>query len=96
MDSLLADLRYAIRLLSRAPGFVLAVVVVLALGIGSNSAIFAALDQTVIRPLPYVDPDSLVILWEDASAFGVPKERVSPATFADWRTHNRAFEEVAA
>jgi len=68
------DLRYALRVLSRAPGFTLAVVVVLALGIGSNSAIFSALDQTVIRPLPYAAPERLTMLWEDFSAVtGAPR-----------------------
>src|ERR1043166_6811814 len=91
-----SDLRYAFRVLSRAPGFTFAVVSVLALGIGANSAIFSALDQIVIRPLPYADPDRLVTLWEDFSSFGVAKSRVSPATFLDWRRRSQAFEDVAA
>ena len=91
-----SDLRYAFRVLSRAPGFTFAVVSVLALGIGANSAIFSALDQIVIRPLPYADPDRLVTLWEDFSSFGVAKNRVSPATFLDWRRRSQAFEDVAA
>jgi macrolide transport system ATP-binding/permease protein len=95
MESLLTDVRYAFRLLTRAPGFTLAVV--LALGIGSNSAIFTALDKTVIRPLPYVNPDRLAMLWEDYSALGKnPKNRVSPATFLDCRKRNQTFEEIAA
>jgi putative ABC transport system permease protein len=90
------DIRFALRLLVRAPGFTAAVVLVLALGIGSNSAIFSALDKTVIRPLPYKEPDRLVTVWEDFSAFGVPKQRVSPATFLDWRSRNDSFSEIAA
>src|SRR5579871_1377136 len=97
MESLLADVRYAVRLLMRAPGFTLAVVLVLALGIGSNSAIFTALDKTVIRPLPYASPDRLAMLWEDYSALGKsPKNRVSPATFLDWRKRTQTFAEIAA
>jgi len=96
MESVLSDLRYAIRILARSPGFTLGVVTVLALGIGSNAAIFSAIDQTVIRPLPYHDPSKLVMLWEDFSAFGVPKSRVSPGTFIDWRRRSRAFDEIAA
>ncbi|HLK20088.1 MAG TPA: ABC transporter permease [Bryobacteraceae bacterium] len=96
MDSLLADLRYALRLLSRSPGFTLVVIGVLALGIGSNSAIFTALDKTVIRPLPYRDPNRLAMLWEDFSAYGASKSRVSPATFLDWKRKNQSFEEIAA
>jgi putative ABC transport system permease protein len=91
-----SDVRYTVRVLSKAPGFTLAVVLVLALAIGSNSAIFSALDQIVIRSLPYADPDRLVMLWEDFSAFGVAKNRVSPATFLDWRRRNQAFEDIAA
>jgi putative ABC transport system permease protein len=90
------DLRYALRGLCKAPGFTLAVVLVLALGIGSNSAIFSALDQTVIRPLPYPHPDRLTMVWEDFSAFGAPRNRVSPATFRDWGRRSRLFETLAA
>jgi len=67
METLVADVRYAMRLLSKAPAFALAVVIVIALGIGSNSAIFTLLDKTVIRPLPYADSDRLAMLWEDFS-----------------------------
>src|SRR5215472_12637809 len=96
MNAMLADVRHSLRLLHRAPGFALAVILILALGIGANSALFTALDQTVIRPLPYAHPDRLVILWEDFSAFGVPRQRVSPATFMDWKKRTQAFDEIAA
>src|SRR3954451_10410608 len=96
MDALLSDLRYAVRILSRGPAFTLAVIVVLALVIGSNTSIFTALDRTVIRPLPYANPDRLMTLWEDFSAFGTAKNRVSPATFVDWQRRSQAFEEIAA
>ena len=97
MNAFLADLRLAVRLLTRSPGFTVAVVVVMALGIGANSAIFTALDQTVIRPLPYRDPRRLAMVWEDFSAFGAPnKQRVSPGTFLDWRRRTQAFAELAA
>ena len=96
MQALLADLRYSVRILIKAPGFALAVIAVLALGIGANSAIFSVLDKTVIRPLPYADPDRLVMLWEDFSAFGTAKSRVSPGTFFDWRKRSQTFETLAA
>jgi predicted permease len=97
MDAFRADLRLAVRLLARSPGFTLAVVVVMALGIGTNSAIFAALDQTVIRPLPYRNPGQLAMVWEDFSAFSAPaRQRVSPGTFLDWRRRTQAFAELAA
>jgi predicted permease len=90
------DIRYAIRLLQKAPAFTLSVIAVLALGIGANASVFSALDQTVIRPLPYADPDRLAMLSEDFSAFGMPKNRVSPATFYDWQRRARAFTDLAA
>ncbi len=93
---MLSDLRYALRILSRARAFSFAVILILALGIGANSAIFSALDTIVIRPLPYVNPDRLVRIWEDFSAFGVPKNRVSPATFLDWRKRTQVFDQIAA
>jgi putative ABC transport system permease protein len=91
-----SDIRYALRVLGRAPGFTFTVVLVLALGIGANSAIFSAVDTALIRPLAYRDPGHLAMLWEDFSAFGVPKNRVSPATFLDWGKRSQTFEEIAA
>jgi len=91
-----ADLRCAVRLLRSAPGFTLSVVLVLALGIGANAAVFSALDQTVIRPLPFADPDRLAMVWEDFSAFGTAKNRVSPATFFDWKRRTHGFADLAA
>ena len=60
-------MRHSLRLLRRAPGFAIAVIVILGLGIGANSALFTALDRTMNRPLPYANPDGLVMLWEDFS-----------------------------
>src|SRR5262245_51611138 len=96
IDSVAADVRLALRLLARSPGFTAAVVGVLALGIGANSAVFAALDQTIIRPLPYADAARLVMVWEDFSAFGLSRNRVSPRTYLDWRTRARSFKDLAA
>jgi len=96
MRNLLADVRHSLRLLRKAPGFAIAVIFILALGIGANSALFTVIDRTVIRPLPYANPDRLMMVWEDFSAFGAPKSRVSPATFIDWKNRTRAFDEIAA
>ena len=69
----------------------------MALGIGANAAVFTALDQAVIRPLPFRQPERLVMLWEDFSVLGrSPKQRVSPATFLDWRAQNRSFAALGA
>src|ERR1700690_4364787 len=96
VETVSQDLRYAARILVRSLGFTVAVVLILALGIGANSAVFSALDQTVIRPLPYADPGRLAMVWEDFSAFGVAKSRVSPATFLDWRRRSQTFAEIGA
>jgi len=97
LATIVQDIRYAVRRLISAPGFTVATIVILALGIGANSALFTALDRTVLRPLPYPNPDRLVALWEDYSALtGSPKNRVSPGTFVDWRKRAQTFEEIAA
>jgi predicted permease len=96
MGSIVADVRYSLRRLRNAPMFTLSVVLVLALGIGANAALFSALDRAVLAPLPYGHPDRLALLWEDFSAFGTPRSRVSPGTFADWKQRVHSFEDLAA
>jgi putative ABC transport system permease protein len=87
------DLRYALRMLGKQRGFSAAAVLTLALGIGANSAMFALVDATLLRPLPFPAPDRLVMVWErtDASARG----RVSPLNVRDWNERNRSFEGMA-
>ena len=92
----MARIRYAVRAVVKTPGYSAAVMVVLMLGIGANAAMFSALDQVVIRPLPFEAPDRLAAVWEDFSAFGTPKQRVSPGTFFDWQRRTRAFSALAA
>src|SRR5262249_862058 len=97
MSAFLGRLRLAVRMLRRSPGFTLAVITVMALGIGANSGLFAALGETVRRPLPTRVPGRLAMVWEDFSAFGAPKRRrLSPGTFLDWRRRTQTFAELAA
>jgi hypothetical protein len=79
LEALLNDVHYAIRGLWKNPGFTAIAICALALGIGANSAIFSTLDAVVLRPLPYADPDRVVMVYEDASAIGFAKNTPAPA-----------------
>jgi predicted permease len=90
------DLRYGFRLFRKSPLFTTIAVATLALGIGANAAIFSVVDAVMIRALPFADPDRLVVLWEDASFAGIPKNTPSPGNYNEWRRLNRSFEDIAA
>ncbi len=94
MDTLLQDLRYALRTLRRHPGFATVVVLTLAIGIGANTAIFSVINGVLLRPLPYREPDQLVMLWTMLPNFG--REASSLPDFRDWRDQNTSFGDVAA
>jgi putative ABC transport system permease protein len=96
LENLLKDMRYGLRMLRKSPSFTFFSVAVLALGIAANSAIFSIADAVLIRPLPYRDSNRLVMVWEDASAYGFPKDTPAPGNFADWKSRNQVFEDVAA
>ena len=90
------DLKYAIRTLTRTPAFTVSVVLVLALGIGATTAIFSLVDATLLRPLPYADADELMMIWEETSAMGFPRNTPAPANYLDWKADSRAFVDMAA
>jgi putative ABC transport system permease protein len=94
MSNLWQDLRYAWRTPQKAPGFTVAAVLVLAIGIGANSAIFSLVDAVLLRPLPFPQADRLVMLWEASPEN--PRHRVSPLNFQDWAEQNRSFAAIAA
>jgi putative ABC transport system permease protein len=93
VDERRADVRFALRQLRRAPGFTAVAVITLALGIGANSAIFALADATLLRPLPFPEPERLVMLWE-RRADGT-RGMVNPVEFLDWSERNRTFDGIA-
>ena len=96
MDTLLQDLKYAVRTLRRTPAFTLAAVACLALGIGANTAIFSVIDGVLLRPLPFKDPGSLVMVWETNRAQGRDRNVVSPANYLDWRAQNSTFSDIGS
>ncbi len=96
MDSFRYDLRHAWRVLARQPGMTATIVLTLALGIGANTAVFSVVHAVLLRPLPYPDPDQLVMVWEKRPAEGVMNNSVSPADFLDWARTSRSFTAMAA
>ena len=96
-ESLVRDLRYGTRTLIKSPGFALAGVIVLGLGIGVNSAIFTVVNAVVLKPLAFADADRIMRLWQTPpqSLFTSPIFSISPANFVDWEEQNSVFEHVA-
>jgi putative ABC transport system permease protein len=94
VEALRADLTYAARMLRKNPGFAAAAVITLALGIGANTAIFSLCNAVLFKPLPYAEPDRIVMLSERRRD-GV-LSNVAPANFVDWRDASRSFSGMAA
>jgi predicted permease len=95
MHAIVQDLRYAVRMLVAQPGTSFIALLTLALGIGANTAIFSAVNALLLRPLPYHDPDRLVMVWEKRAAEGVFDNVVAPADYLDWARMNTVFESTA-
>lgn len=93
LEELRDDVTFAFRQLLAAPAFTSVAVLTLALGIGANSAIFALVDATLLRPLPYRDADRLVTIWETSSA--TSRGFASPPNMLDWKARSRTFETIA-
>ena len=98
LETTLQDVRYALRGMRKSPGFAAAVLVVLALGIGANAAIFTVVNALLLRPLPFPEPDRLVMVWHvppPASFPGMKKFAVSAANYIDWERRQHVFERMA-
>ena len=93
MDTLLADLRYALRTLRKSPGFATAAILTLALAIGSNTAIFSVVSGVLFRPLPFAEQDRLFMLGEQSRQGGFRPP--SYPTFLDWQAQSSAFVDLA-
>lgn len=96
MDTWRYDLRHAVRMMARQRGTTAVLLLTLALAIGANTAVFSAVHTVLIRPLPYIQPASLVMLWEKREAEGVMKNSVSAADYIDWARLAASFTATAA
>jgi predicted permease len=96
LEHLFQDVRFGARMLRKNPGFTFFAVAVLAMGIAANTAIFSIADTVLLRPLPYRDANRLVMVWEDASSYGFPRDTPAPGNFSDWKSRNQVFEDMAA
>jgi len=95
MDALARDFAHAARMLARSPGFTLAAILSLAIGIGANTSIFSMINALLLRPLPYQDADRLVILWNRSPGLNITEDWFSTAQYFDIKTGHRGFEQVA-
>jgi predicted permease len=95
METLIQDLRYGVRMLAKAPGFTAIAVLTLALGIGANTAIFSVVEGVLLTPLPFSQPNRLVIVWQKNLTL---KKDISASypDFQDWQRSARSFQEMAA
>jgi putative ABC transport system permease protein len=95
-ETVLQDLRYALRMLRKHSGFSLTVIITLALGIGANTTIFSVVNAVLMAPLPYQEADSLVRIWESNPGQGRTEVAVSVPNFQDWQKQQSVFEQLAA
>lgn len=93
MEKIIQDIRYSIRKLLKSPGFTIAALITLALGIGANTAIFSVVNSVLLRPQPFKDPNRIVFVWETSPQGQIT---VSLPDFLDWQKHNQVFENLAS
>jgi putative ABC transport system permease protein len=96
MESLWLDLRYGLRMLIRSPSFTIVAVGVLALGIAAGTAIFSVVNAVLLRPLPYSEPDRLLLVQESLPKLSLRTSSVSAAEFWDYKQGNEVFSDIAA
>jgi len=96
MTNVLSDLKHGFRVLLRTPLFTICTIAALAIGIGATTALFSVVHALLIRPLPYKNAESLVVMWEHNLPRNRPRNVISPANFLAWRERSRSFESMAA
>ena len=95
MQKLVQDLRYGLRMMFRNPGFTLVAIITLALGVGANTTIFSVVNAILLKPLPFPNPDRLVMIWEQRVQEPDNFNIVSAPNFIDWQQQNNVFESMA-
>src|SRR5215471_17720177 len=90
-DEMFQDLRFGVRMLVKNPGFTLAAVLSLAIGIGANSALFSVVNGVVLRPLPFGEPERLVRIWHQKLRAGMDQMPVSGGSVNEWHEHAQSF-----
>jgi putative ABC transport system permease protein len=93
MENFVRDLRTSVRTLAKKPGFTIVVVLMLAVGIATNTAIFSVVNGVLLRALPYQQDDRIVTIWQTAPKRGVDREETSPANYFDWQEQSQSFEQ---
>ena len=96
METLIQDLRYAIRMLLKKPSFTIIVVLALGIGIGANTAIFSVVNAILLRPLPYKNFDRISMIWMSNPKLGVMEDWHSYPNYVDYKEQNQVFEDMAA
>ena len=94
LDDFFRDLRQGARMLLRSPAFALTAIASLALGIGANTAVFAVIDAVILKPLPVLQPDRLVMIWETMPCRGAKHNVISPGNLRDWRNQSASFTQM--
>ncbi len=98
MHNILQDLKYGFRVLRKNPGFAVGAIVVLALGIGANTAIFSVVNAVLLRPLPYRDPGRIAMIYHVPPQKSFPGAKifaVSPANYLDWQAQSSVFDAMS-
>jgi putative ABC transport system permease protein len=96
VETTLKDVRYAVRALRKSPGFALVAIATLAIGIGAGTAVFSVVGAVLLRPLPFKAPGELVRIFETNPLRRWTRNIAAPANYADWRTRNKSFTDIAA
>src|ERR1035437_11001006 len=93
MQSIMQNVRYALRQLRKSPVFTLTAVLTIALGIGANTAIFTVVYATLLAPMPYPEPDQLVMVWSKIQGF---HNSIAAQDYLDWKHQNTVFSDINA